>query len=86
MSAFELILYSRIGCHLCDDMQNLLPSYLDQADFSFRTVYIDNNAELEAQYGALVPVLKAGDREICHYFLDTKALQQYISEVGNPLN
>ena len=86
MAANQLTLYSREGCHLCEDMQNLLPAYLDGAGFSFNTVYIDNISELEQQYGTLVPVLKAGEKEICHYFLDVKALQQYISEQRNPLN
>lgn len=86
MRATHLTLYSRLGCHLCEDMQNLLPAYLDEAGFSLDTIYIDNDAVLEQEYGSLVPVLKAGDREICHYFLDVKALQQYISEQGNPLN
>ena len=82
----KLTLYSRSACHLCEDMENLLPSYLDGVGYSFNVVYIDNNTDLEEQYGTLVPVLKAGKREICHYFLDVKALQQYISEQGNPLN
>jgi len=82
----ELTLYSRLGCHLCEDMAKLLPSYLDNAGLSFTTIYIDGDEALEKLYGTLVPVLKAGDYEICHYFLDTKALQQYISEQGNPLN
>lgn len=82
----ELTLYSRLGCHLCEDMAKLLPSYLAQAGLTFTTIYIDGDAGLEKLYGTLVPVLKAGDHEICHYFLDTKALQQYISEQGNPLN
>ena len=86
MSASELILYSRIGCHLCEDMENLLPSYLEKAGLSFTTLYIDNQPDLEQLYGTLVPVLKAGEKEICHYFLDVKALQQYMSELGNPLN
>ncbi len=82
----QLTLYSREGCHLCEDMQNLLPAYLDEAGLSLDIIYIDNNSDLEQQYGTLVPVLKAGEYEICHYFLDVKALQQYISEQGNPLN
>ena len=82
----QLTLYSREGCHLCEDMQNLLPAYLDEAGLSLDIIYIDNNSDLEQQYGTLVPVLKAGENEICHYFLDVKALQQYISELGNPLN
>ena len=86
MPAKPLTLYSRLGCHLCEDMENQLPGYLEGAGLSFNIVYIDDNKDLEGRYGTLVPVLKAGEREICHYFLDVKALQQYISEQGNPLN
>ena len=85
MQENELTLYSRIGCHLCEDMQTLLQTYLSGTGFSFSVVYVDDDVLLEKQYGALVPVLKSGKKEICHYFLDVKALQQYMSEVGNPL-
>lgn len=86
MAANRLTLYSRLGCHLCEDMEKLLPEYTEKAGLSVDIVYIDEDSVLEQLYGSLVPVLKAGDREICHYFLDVKALQQYISEQGNPLN
>ena len=86
MLAQSLTIYSRLGCHLCEDMEKLLPNYLEEAGLSFDVIYIDDDIILEKQYGTLVPVLKAGEREICHYFLDVKALQQYISEQGNPLN
>ena len=82
----SLTMYSRLGCHLCEDMQQLLPTYLDDAGLSFTVIYIDDNDVLEEQYGTLVPVLKAAEREICHYFLDVKALQQYICEQRNPLD
>lgn len=86
MPETELTLYSRIGCHLCEDMENLLPDYLVEAGLSLKVVYINHSEELEKLYGEFVPVLKAGEREICHYFLDVKALYQYMSEIGNPLN
>ena len=86
MSAQSLTVYSRLGCHLCEDMEKLLPSYLKEAGLSFDVIYIGDDSKLEEEYGSLVPVLKAGEKEICHYFLDVKALKQYISEQGNPLN
>lgn len=86
MLSNQLTLYSRLGCHLCEDMEAQLPPYLAQTGISLDIVYIDKDSNLEQLYGTLVPVLKAAEMEICHYFLDIKALQQYISEVGNPLN
>ena len=86
MTNMALTLYYRLGCHLCEDMEKLLPDYLDNTGIRLDTIYIDKNDELEQEYGTLVPVLKVGNQEICHYFLDVKALQQYISEQGNPLD
>ena len=75
MSPSQLTLYSRIGCHLCEDMEAQLPPYLEQSGVTLDIIYIDKNEQLEQLYGTLVPVLKAGDREICHYFLDRKSVK-----------
>ena len=41
MSTRELTLYTRLGCHLCEDMESLLPSYLDDAGLNLNIIYID---------------------------------------------
>ncbi len=58
-----LILYQRDHCHLCD----LALDALAQARApEFESVFIDDDAALEARYGLRVPVLRdvAGDREL----------------------
>ena len=53
----HLILYQRDDCHLCD----LALDVLAQAHApEFDSVFIDDNAELEARYGDRVPVLRNG--------------------------
>ena len=48
---------------------------LRERGVAFVEVDVDAEAELEARYGELVPVLIAPDgSEICHYFLDDPAL------------
>ena len=42
-------------------------------------VDIDRHPELEEIWGDKVPVLLAGDQEICHYFLDEAALQNRLA-------
>ena len=72
----QLTLFIREGCHLCDDMEQAVREYESEFDFEIQRVPIDNDAELEHAYGALVPVLVRGDVEICHYFLDRQALKR----------
>ena len=54
----HLILYQRDDCQLCDEALALLA----QAGIpDFASVFIDDDAVLEARYGARVPVLHDAD-------------------------
>ena len=79
-ATIQLTLYSRRGCHLCDDMQQSLKPYSSEMGFNVNVVDIDADPALIEQFARKVPVLKHGEHEICHYFLDLKALQMYFSE------
>jgi len=76
----KLTLYTRTGCHLCEDMEQVLRELATEYEFVFDSVTIDNNPELERSYGAKVPVLARGDVEICHYHLDRVALMAALGE------
>jgi len=73
-------MYGRRECHLCEDMREGLLSLAPELDFELDTIDIDSDPELESQFGTKVPVLMHGNHEICHYFLDLKALQMYFSQ------
>ncbi len=47
--------------------------------FVLRVVDIDSDPLLEEKYGERVPVLLAGEREICHYHLNSMALNAYLA-------
>ena len=51
-----------------------------RGDFAFAVDVVDVDADpvLAQQYDELVPVLVAGGRELCHYFLDTAAVREYL--------
>lgn len=40
---------------------------------------VDTDPALEARWGELVPVLLAGERELCHYRLDRVALAEFFA-------
>ncbi len=79
MRSFTVL--SRSYCHLCDDMITALESFRVRLSLAFeiQVVDIDQQPQLEAEWGDKVPVLLEMEREICHFFLDEEALQRVLS-------
>ena len=73
-----LTVYTRSGCHLCEDMLRELESFQRQHEFSLNVVDIDADSYLQLRYGERVPILAAGEQEICHYRLNTDLLLNYL--------
>ncbi len=81
----ELTLYTRAGCHLCEEMlADLAPL---QVELGFRTTPIEVGWEgpLAERYGKLLPVLCMDRQEICHYFLDVDALRGALRPEGGSM-
>ena len=76
----ELLLYARSGCHLCEDMLAALQPWVVAGRVRLRWVEIDRDAGLRKRYGARVPVLCLGARELCHYHLDPGALEAALAD------
>lgn len=79
----QLSLYTRRGCHLCEDMEQMVSELAVELDFVTEIIPVDNNLELERGYGHRVPVLMMGDDVICEYFLDKTALTEAVTKVKN---
>lgn len=77
----RLTLLSRDYCHLCHDMIAALEPLQAGRGFLFDVVDVDAQPKLVELYDELVPVLLAGETEICHYFLDLSALDAYLAKV-----
>ncbi|HEY6722021.1 MAG TPA: glutaredoxin family protein, partial [Burkholderiales bacterium] len=56
----RLVLYSRSGCHLCDEMILALRLQLGP-DFPVVIVDVDSDPALELRYGERVPLLMDGE-------------------------
>jgi glutaredoxin len=50
-------IYSRHGCHLCEDAVKILEGLQPELNFEIEIIYIDGNAELEKKYGEQIPVI-----------------------------
>lgn len=70
----ELVLYTRPGCHLCDDARKVLVS----VGVAFDEVDITKDGVLEAEYGLAIPVIELNGRCIFEAGMDPASLPERI--------
>jgi glutaredoxin len=75
MSTPTLTLYSRPGCHLCDEARAALERVRARATFSLQEVNIETDEELHRRYLERIPVVALGDEELFEFFVDEAALE-----------
>lgn len=57
------VLYTRAGCHLCDEAKAVLERYRERFDLEIDEVDIDRDAALRAKYDRCVPVVVIDGKE-----------------------
>jgi glutaredoxin len=77
-----LTIYSRPGCHLCEEMKAVVERVQLARAFELREVDISGDAELERHYGTELPVLELDGKKIAKYRLDEATLVRMIEVRG----
>ena len=78
----HLTLLTRTYCHLCDEMRAALAPLAAAAGATIEEIDIDGDLALETRWGEAVPVLLAGERELCRYRLDRAALAAHLASAA----
>jgi len=60
-------LYTRRGCHLCDDARHEIESAGRRAIFEYQEIDIDNDARLRELYNEEVPVIAIDGKKAFKY-------------------
>ena len=63
MSGERVLVYTRDGCHLCDEAEAAVARICAELGQSFATADVDADPELRAEYGDRVPVIMVDGRE-----------------------
>lgn len=79
----EFLLYTRAGCHLCEEMAAALLALQTELDFGLTEVEVGWSGALAERYGPLLPVLELDGREVCHYFIDEERLRAVLAGCGS---
>lgn len=74
----RVTVYSRRGCHLCDELlEALLPLLRDSADVEVCDV--DSRRDWQEAFGDRVPVVEVDGHFVCQYTLDATAVRRALS-------
>jgi glutaredoxin len=71
----RVTLYSRRGCHLCDEMRAVVAVVEREFPLAVEEVDVDSDATLAAAYGDQIPVLLVNGRKAFKYRVDVPALR-----------
>ena len=66
----EVTLYTRPGCHLCEEAKVLIEPILGEFGATLREVNIDEDALLRQRYGTDIPVIFIGSRKAAKHRVD----------------
>ena len=80
----ELLLVTRAGCHLCDDMAHLLDCALPELGLAYEAVDVDADEAYRARFGEVVPVLLRDGLPVAKIRLDKEQLTRILRRRREP--
>jgi glutaredoxin len=79
-SPLEVTLYTRPGCHLCDEAKAQIAPLLLRPGVILREINIDADPVLRARYDLDVPVVFLGARKVAKHRVDLRQFQRQLEE------
>ena len=76
----DVTLYTRRGCHLCEEAKNAMAPILREAHTVLREVNIEGDPVLEERYGVDIPVIFIGARKAAKHHVNVKQLRRQLLE------
>ena len=73
MAAIRVELYTRRGCHLCDEAKAVLLHLRAELPFALVETDVDSDFALQQAYGLLVPVIVVNGRRVSEGRVDETA-------------
>jgi glutaredoxin len=74
-----ITLYSRPGCHLCDEARTQLVRLQRTLPFALQEVDIEQDDALHHRYLERIPVIALDGEELFDFFVDEQALRRRLA-------
>jgi glutaredoxin len=76
----DVTLYTRPGCHLCEEAKALIQPLLGEFSATLREVNIDDDAELTRRYGMDIPVVFIGARKAAKHRIHPEKFRRQLRD------
>ena len=78
----QVTLYTRAGCHLCEEAERVLRAQRAATPFRLELVDVDRDPELARRYGVRVPVVAVDGVERFEYEVPVDLLRAELGGIG----
>jgi glutaredoxin len=78
----EVTLYTRPGCHLCDEAKSAIAPLLREFCATLREINIDADPDLKERYGWDVPVIFIGRRKAAKHRVNLEQFRRQLQDAG----
>jgi glutaredoxin len=79
----RVTIYSKPGCHLCDEMKAVVTQVIDHRDIDLEEIDISGDAALLARYELEIPVLLIDGRKAAKYRITEAELRRRLDRTGS---
>lgn len=79
----RLTLYTRQGCHLCEEMKRILRQLAGEIAFEVEEIDVDGSADFREKFGEEVPVLFIDGRKAFKYRVTAGELRKQLRRAAS---
>jgi glutaredoxin len=76
-------IYSRPGCHLCDEAKDVIDRAASRHRLDIRVLNVEDDPELEAEFGTDIPVVFIEGKKAFKYRVDPTELERKLKGLWN---
>jgi glutaredoxin len=80
-NTIQIDIYSRPGCHLCDEAKEVIERVQQRCSFALRIINIDEDPGLLTAFGTEIPVIFINGNKAFKYHVDEAELEKKVKRL-----
>ena len=78
----EVTIYTRVGCHLCDEAKTAIAPLLNECGATVREIDIEGDATLTQRFGCDIPVIYIGRKKAAKHRVNLDQFRRQLEDAS----